>query len=138
MNWRKLNEDERWQFRQGKEPPPGRAWLTSPCLVLVEINEHGDEASLLERLDDAHFEDAIVGLDPDPCMLADFYCAHGMLGQLVSVLERSLAATAYVLDIPEREDTGGQDWGEGLRRAHDLARSIAGRRAAIDAVNTLI
>nr|WP_315186528.1 hypothetical protein [uncultured Albidiferax sp.] len=134
MTWRKLNDDERLQFQKGKEPPPGKAWWTSPCLVIVELDSEGDEATLLERLDDMPLEVALEGLDPDPCMLADFFCADGMHAQLVDVLKRSPLATAYVLDLPEREDVSGNDCFEYVRRVHDLARSIAARRAALDAL----
>lgn len=136
MTWRKLDEGERLRFRRGEEPPQGKRWFTSPCLAIVEIDSASAEASLLARLECVRFDVALetMGARPNPCMVADFCAAYGMQDQLIDVLEDSAEATAYILDIPEYEDTGAEDGFAWIRHARDLARSVAARRAALAAI----
>ena len=58
MTWRKLDDDELRLFRTGDEPPRGKRWFTSPCLVIVEIDSVGAEASLLARREFVRFDAA--------------------------------------------------------------------------------
>ncbi|WP_422012747.1 hypothetical protein [Roseateles sp.] len=136
MTWRKLNDEERLRFRRGEEPPHGKRWLTSPCLAIVEIDAESAEATLLARLECVRLDVALDTLEehPSPCMVADFCAAYGLHSRLVDVLAASAEATAYILDIPEYEDTGVEDGFAWIRYARDLARTIAARRAALMAL----
>ncbi len=136
MTWRKLDEGERLRFRRGEEPPQRKRWFTSPCLAIVEIDSASAEASLLARLECVRLDVALDTMEarPNPCMLADFFAAYGMHGPLIDVLEGSAEATAYILDIPEYEDTGAEDGFAWIRHARNLAHSVAARRAALAAL----
>lgn len=134
MTFRVLNADERFRFRRGEAPPVGRKWITSPCLLICEIENGSDEALLLDRLDGVSLEVAMLGLDPDPCMLVDFYCAYGMYEQLVQACEASQRVTDYVLAIPAWQDTSGKGSFDHVPYVHDLAGSVAARRAALEAL----
>jgi hypothetical protein len=136
MTWRKLDKGERLRFRRSEEPPQGKRWLTSPCLAIIEINSASAEASLLARLECVRFDVALETMEPrpNPCMVADFCAAYGMHDYLIDVLADSAEATAYILDIPEFEDTGVEDGFAWIRHARDLARTVAARRAALAAL----
>ncbi|MFG6441470.1 hypothetical protein [Roseateles sp. LKC17W] len=136
MTWRKLDEGELLRFRRGEEPPHGKRWFTSPCLAIVEIDSDSAEASLLARLERVRFDVALETMEarPSPCMVADFCAAYGMHSHLMDVLADSADATAYILGIPEYEDTGAEDGFAWIRHARDLARSVAARRAALAAL----
>ena len=72
---------------------------------------------------------------PNPCMVADFCAAYGMHDHLIDVLADCPEATAYILDVPEYEDTGAEDGFAWIRRARDLARTVAAHRAALAALD---
>jgi hypothetical protein len=136
MTWRTLDDDERWQFRESEAPPAGKEWGYSPAMVLVEVDRDSLEHEMVkDRRDLFKMAEILSGPMPlHPCALADGFVTYRMTSRLLQLLERSEEAIAYVLALPEPEDTRGIDTKAHVRAAKDMARSICARNAALDAL----
>lgn len=136
MTWRELDPDEQWRYRKAEAPPAGKEWGYSPAKVLVEVDIDSLEYELVKGRRDL-FKVAELLCEPHrlhPCALADAYVTYGTAAKLLPVLERSEEAIAYVLALPEPEDTRGIDTKAHVRSGKDMARSICARRAALEAL----